>query len=153
MTYGANHAFIDSNNVRIPVWEYDSFYQAAVRPGNHGRMTLHNSDPEQAHRGCGFVMFKCYHFVRGALYKCGPVALFPEFDAQHNLDISDQDRELINSYSALQVEQYEQRGAQFLDEIDNVIPQCKFCPDFSRDTQNTVLYATLKRTGSTSSFA
>ena len=152
MTYGATHAFVDSNNVRIPVWEYTSFYQAAVRPGNQGRMTLHNSDPERAHRGCGFAMFKCYHFVRGALYKCGPVALFPEFDAQHNLDISDQDRELINNYSALQVEQYAQRGAQFLDEIDNVIPQCKFCPEFTHNEENTTLYATLKRTGSTSSF-
>ena len=97
-------------------------------------------------------MFKCYHFIKGALYKCGPVALFPEFDLQHNLDISAEDRNLINSYAPLQVEQYEQRGQEFLEQIDQVIPQCKFCPEFSHDEENSVVFATLKKAGSTSGF-
>jgi organic radical activating enzyme len=152
MTFGATHAFVDSNDVRIPIWEYDSFYRASVYLNANGKFTLHNSDPELAHKGCGFAMFKCYHFIHGALYKCGPVALFPEFDAQHQLDISDQDRHLINSYKPLQVDEYVERGATFLHKIDQTIPQCKFCPEFMHDEKNTAIFATLKKAGSTSGF-
>lgn len=153
MTFGATHAFVDSNDVRIPVWEYDSFYKAAVHLNQDGKFTLHNNDPDRAHSTCGFAMFKCYHFIRGALYKCGPVALFPEFDAQHHLDITDQDRALLNSYAPLQAHEFADRGRRFLDELDKAIPQCKFCPEFAQDEENSVLFATLKKTGSTSGFA
>lgn len=153
MTFGATHAFVDSNNVRIPIWEYDSFYKAAVHLNHNGKFTLYNNDPVQAHSTCGFAMFKCYHFIRGALYKCGPVALFPEFDAQHHLDITDQDRELLNSYAPLQVHEFADRGSKFLGELDQVIPQCKFCPIPAPGEENSVLFATLKKTGSTSGFA
>ena len=152
MTFGATHAFVDSNNVRIPIWEYDSFYRAAAHLNERGKFTVYSSDPDKSHSTCGFAMFKCYHFIKGSLYKCGPVALFPEFDAQHDLDITDQDRELMNSYVPLQVDQFADRGLQFLSEIDQVIPQCKFCPEFSRDEENSVVFATLKKTGSTSGF-
>ena len=152
MTFGATHAFVDSNDVRIPIWEYDSFYRAAVHLNDHGKFTLYNSDPDKSHAGCGFAMFKCYHFIKGALYKCGPVALFPEFDAQYHLDITDQDRDLLNSYAPLKVDQFADRGSKFLSEIDQAIPQCKFCPEFSHDEENSVVFATLKKTGSTSGF-
>jgi organic radical activating enzyme len=94
-TNGANHAFVDSNGMRVCVWEYDEFYNAAVQKNAQGQFTVHNSDPELAHKYCGFAMFKCYHFIRGRLYKCGPVALFPEFDQQYPFDISDSDREFV----------------------------------------------------------
>jgi len=152
MTFGATHAFVDSNDVRIPVWEYDSFYKAAVHLNQDGKFTLHNNNPDRAHSTCGFAMFKCYHFIRGALYKCGPVALFPEFDAQHHLDITDQDRGLLNSYAPLQAHEFADRGRKFLDELDQAIPQCKFCPEFAQDEENSVVFATLKKTGSTSGF-
>ena len=153
MTFGATHAFVDSNNVRIPIWEYDSFYKAAVHLNHDGKFTLYNNDPVQAHSTCGFAMFKCYHFIRGALYKCGPVALFPEFDAQNHLDITEQDRELLNSYAPLQVQEFADRGSKFLGELDQVIPQCKFCPVPTQGEENSVVFATLKKTGSTSGFA
>jgi hypothetical protein len=128
VTYGADHAFVDSNGMRVHVWEYDSFYKAAIQRNTEGRFGVWDNDPAEAHRHCGFVQYKCYHFIRAKLYKCGPVALFPEFDQQHHLNISDQDRELINSYQPLSADQFEQRGKSFLDHIDDVIPQCKFCP-------------------------
>jgi hypothetical protein len=43
MTFGATHAFVDSNNVRIPIWEYDSFYKAAVHLNQDGKFTLYNN--------------------------------------------------------------------------------------------------------------
>lgn len=148
-TYGANYAFHDENNVMVGVWEYDSFYNAAIQKNAMGRFTVHNNDPELAHSICGFVRYKCYHFIKAKLFKCGPVGLFPEFDKQFNLDISDQDRELMNSYRPLSADEFAERGHEFLDHIDDPIAQCKFCPVAY---ENTKLMAVSKKLNSTSSF-
>jgi organic radical activating enzyme len=148
-TNGANHAFVDSNGMRICVWEYDDFYNAAVQKTPNGQYTVHDSDPEIAHKYCGFAMFKCYHFIRGRLYKCGPVALFPEFDQQHPFDITDSDRELMNSYRALGSDEFESRGREFLAQIDDPIPQCKFCPI---NQGHKKIYAVSKKANATSGF-
>lgn len=120
--------FIDANGVKIIVWVQDEFGSAAVIRNSQGNLTLHNNDPEEVHPTCGFVQNKCYHMIEAKLYKCGPVALMPEFDRQNSLDISSADRELLNSYTPLSVEEFEHRGEEFLKNIDRVIPQCKFCP-------------------------
>jgi len=126
--HAVGFVYVDSNQVRIPVWIQDSFNNAALQLTQEGKFTLHQSDPNIAHGICGFAIEKCYHFIKGKLYKCGPVALFPEFDQQHTLDISDEDRILINSYQPLSVDEFQNRGSEFLKNIDNAIPQCKFCP-------------------------
>lgn len=148
-TYGADHAFVDRNGVRVHVWEYTSFYTAAVQKTAAGRFGVFDNDPEMAHRGCGFVRYKCYHFVRGALYKCGPVALFPEFDQQHRFDITDSQREIMYGYRPLTVDRVQQHGQDFMAHIDNVIPQCGFCPvEFT----NHELTAANKKPGSRSAY-
>jgi hypothetical protein len=121
--------WMDRYNVKIPLWIQYEFYDSAIKTLPTGQLTLHDSDPLKAHGACGFVKHKNYHFIRGKLYKCGPVALFPEFDQQHNLGLSDQDRALLSSYKPLDVDEYETRGAEFLANIDNPLPQCKFCPE------------------------
>jgi hypothetical protein len=138
--YGADYEFLDSNTTVtpgsgrdinrawIPVWIQDEFMPSAIKFLPEGRHGLHSSVPEDAHAICPIAQNKSYHFIRGKLYKCGPVALFPEFDEQHNFDISDSDRELINSYAPLSVGDFPAKGAEFLATIDNPIPQCKFCP-------------------------
>jgi hypothetical protein len=147
-TYGGAYGFYDGN-VWVRVWIGDSFYNSAVRLNASNRLTVHNSDPVEAHRECGFVQYKCYHFVKGAFYKCGPVALFPEFDQQHQFDISDDDRTLMNSYQPLTANEYPDRGDKFFAELDNVIPQCKFCPS---KFVNVQIQAVNKKANSTSSF-
>ena len=150
-TWGAQHAFVDSNGMRVHVWEYDSFYRSAVQKTLDGKYKLFDNDEVQAHQVCGFAQFKCYHFIRAKLYKCGPVALFPEFDQQHTFDISEQDRRLLNSYLALSADEFETRGQDFLSHIDDVIPQCKFCPT-SADQQNEKIYAVNKKAGAIGQF-
>jgi len=127
-TFGADMVWIDEHGIKIPLWIQYDFYQASIQQTDAGTFTLHNSNPKQAHAKCGFAKYKNYHFIRGKLYKCGPVALFPEFDQQHRLDISEEDRRLINSYKPLSPYDFETRGAEFLAKIDEVIDQCKFCP-------------------------
>jgi hypothetical protein len=73
----------------------------------------------------------------------------PEFDSQHTLDISAEDRVLLNSYKPLSVDEFDQRGHEFIKHIDDVIPQCKFCPvNFT----NEKLFAVSKIAGSQSVF-
>jgi hypothetical protein len=142
-TWGATHAFSDSNGMHVHVWDYTSFYPAAVQRDRVKQFVVSNSDPDLTHQQCGFRLFKCHHFMAGKIYKCPPVALFPEFDRQHGFDISPQDRELMHSYPALTVDQAE-RAQDFFNNIDTVIPQCKFCPVHGQATVNRVLFARAK---------
>ena len=128
--FDSDLSFIDANKVRIDLYMQNEFTTSAILPKGN-RLTLHNSDPVTAHSACAFVQNKNYHFIHGKLYKCGPVALFPEFDQQFNLDISDDDRVLLNSYRPLTLENFDEYHKEFFENLDNVIPQCKFCPAVS----------------------
>lgn len=123
--WGSDFYFRDSKGVMINVYMSNNFGAAAIKPD--GR-TLHDSDPVLAHQNCAFAQYKSYHFIRGKFYKCGPVALLPEYDQQYPLNISDQDRDLLNSYQPLTVDNYADYNEKFFAELDNPIPQCKFCP-------------------------
>jgi organic radical activating enzyme len=120
--------FIDKNGIVVNVYISNNFGNAAIQQNQYDRFVLHNNDIELAHQNCAFARWKSYHFIRGKLYKCGPVALMPEFDQQHNFDISDTDRQLLNSYQALSVDNFENYHAEFFANLDNPIAQCKFCP-------------------------
>jgi hypothetical protein len=122
--FGGDIVFSDNNGVDIPIWIQDQFQESSIRTD----WTLHNSDPIIAHERCGFVQNKCYHFIKGKLYKCGPVALMPEFDQQHALNISHEDRQLLHQYQPLTIDDIEYVGEKFFRNLDEPIPQCKFCP-------------------------
>lgn len=128
--FGADYCYIDKNFVQIPIWITTDFTKSAIIKNGH-TLTLHNSDPEIAHGICSFALNKNYHFIRGNLYKCGPVALLPEFDQQIGLDISDQDRQLLNSYQPLTIQNFQSYHQEFFEHLDAPIPQCKFCPSQS----------------------
>jgi organic radical activating enzyme len=119
-----------NDSIQIPVWITDSFDQNAIIKDADNRWTLHNSNPEVAHSMCSFADNKSYHFIKGKLYKCGPVALLPELDQQLNLAINDDDRQLLNSYQPLTLENFDSYHEEFFKKLDDPIPQCKFCPDY-----------------------
>jgi len=126
---GSEYQFIDVNKTYVHVWNNDIFYQSSILERPMGKLSLHDSDPNIAHENCTFRKFKNYHMINSKIYKCGPAALMPEFDEQFNFEISDEDREILNSYRPLTLDEYDTRGADFLHHIDDVIPQCKFCPE------------------------
>jgi organic radical activating enzyme len=134
-TWDSDYQFIDSNGVSVNVHIVDRFHSSAIKHAwkintqLQKVFVLHNSNPFFAHQNCGFVQFKSYHFIRGKFYKCAPVALMPEFDQQHRLHISDQDRTLLNSYQPLSVDNFENYHEEFFADLDNPIAQCKFCPE------------------------
>jgi organic radical activating enzyme len=126
--WNSNYQYSDQNGVFINVYNQNSFNTAAMQNPSPGKYILFNNDPVEAHNACGFVRWKSYHFIKANLYKCGPVALLPEFDQQIPLDISSEDRAILHSYRPLTVENYDSYHEEFLANLDNPIPHCKFCP-------------------------
>jgi hypothetical protein len=126
---GSDYSFKDANNKFLHVWISDKFVSSNIIQQPGGAFKFYNSDPDIAHENCTFRKFKNYHMIRGKIYKCGPVALMPEFVDQHNFDLSDEDRSILKSYHPLSVDEFDTRGREFFDSIDSVIPQCKFCPE------------------------
>jgi hypothetical protein len=133
--FGSHMMWMDENRVKIPLWIQYDFYDSAIRAKPGGGYGLHNSNPLIAHNSCGFARFKNYHFIKGKLYKCGPAALFPEFDQQHKFDISVEDREILHSYQPLTADTYTTAGSEFLANLDKPLAMCKFCPE-SLDYKN-----------------
>jgi hypothetical protein len=116
----------DANNVKVKV-EYNWwFHQGAIIQTETGK-TLHNSDVVKAHEICHSKT--CHHMMNGKLYKCGAAALFPKFDAQHSLELSTEDRALMNRYTPLSITDSDNAKTNFINNLKNPIPQCKFCPE------------------------
>ena len=126
---GSDYQFINERKLKIHAWMSNKFVQSNIIELPNGRYTLYSSNPERAHEICTFRRFKNYHMIRGKIYKCGPAALMPEFDQQYNFEISNEDRQLLNSYQSLSLDNYDAIGTNWLANIDNQIPQCKFCPE------------------------
>lgn len=125
--YQNAHTVWSDGNTHIAAWMQDDFEHSSIRHTPQG-LALHDNDPAMAHSSCTFVQNRNYHFIRGSLYKCGPVALLPEFDQQHPLLISDSERELLNSYTPLTADRLVTDIERFLAHLDDPIPQCRFCP-------------------------
>lgn len=77
----------------------------------------------------------CPGCIRGKLYKCGVVALLPEFDQQHALNLDDKDRNLTNSDRPLEIGHAHETKSKFISGLSNSIPQCKFCPEIYHGDQ------------------
>lgn len=126
--YRAFYTAQDVNGVQVNMHVDNNFYTAAVQRSADGQYHVHNSDPQVAHSGCGFVKYKSYHFIEGKIYKCGPAALMPEFDRQNGLVLTDKQRQVMHSYQPFTVDQVENLGPNILHSIDDPVPQCTFCP-------------------------
>lgn len=117
----------DTNGVTVKINHEDFFHQDVLKSTDRHRFVLHNSDPVKAHANCS--MQTCHHFIHGKLYKCGVVGLLPELDQQFNLDITSQDRDLINSYRAADPDMPRSDLQSFIDNLNQPIAQCKFCTE------------------------
>lgn len=125
--YAQEMYITDSNNVKIRVQYNWWFHQGAIIRNEIGKYTLHNSDPIKAHSICHSA--ECHHFQDGKLYKCGAAALFPDFDKQIGLDLTEKDRNLINNVDFISAEDDIEMQDKFIKNLSSPIPQCKFCPE------------------------
>lgn len=144
-TGGGERTFLDANFIKVETWNYTHFKPNALRISSDGRYTLHQNKPEQAFQICAFQHHKNYHFIKGCIYRCGPVALFPELDDQFDLDLSAEDKALIRAYRPLAIDEYDQRADEFFQHIDDMIPQCRFCS--ADDSYHELRFVRTKRRG------
>lgn len=114
----------DANSVQVRI-EYNWWFHQGAIVKQDNTLALHTSDPAKAHDICH--MKTCHHFIRGKLYKCGVAALLPEFDQQHPLTLETNDRSLMQSYQPLSIQ--DTNKSEFIANLANPIPQCKFCPE------------------------
>ena len=116
----------DANGVVFRV-EYNWWFHQGAIINQGSALTLHDSDPVKAHEICH--MKTCHHFIQGQLYKCGVVGVLPDFDEQHNLSLSNEDKNLLHGYKPLNIHDDHATKKQFIESLNQVIPQCKFCPE------------------------
>jgi len=117
---------LDKNKVKVSVDYSENFATAPLLYNKNAPFTVYNSDPAEAHKVC--ISKYCPHFIKGKFYKCHHVALLPEFMQQFSVDISDENKELLNSYQPLTLASSDHTIREFIADIRNEIPQCKLCP-------------------------
>lgn len=122
------YELIDANGVTVTVaWE-NFFHQGALKINKDTHsFNLHNSDPIKAHHICHSK--KCHHFEKGKLYKCGQVSLMRQFYDQFFLELDQHDLALINSYEPATIDMSMPTLKQWIADLDQPMPQCKFCPE------------------------
>jgi hypothetical protein len=110
----------------------DNFDEAVIRWDAVNRRlytnsTLSNPDIAASNCNCKFS----HHFLHGRLYKCGIVAVLPEFLKQFPVDMPNDHRVLLDSYAAAEHDWDDQRLDAFIDNLSqgSSVPQCALCPE------------------------
>jgi len=151
-TQGPDHVkhfnFAD-NGIKYEVWE-DQTYKLAWRDHNQifVRYGLANtfskipieryddrvklvywSDPTAAISICGGK--ESHHFLNGKLYKCNVSAILPNFIKQFDVAMTDQQKELIESYEPAEITWNNDKLTEFVEGLRQTrcIEQCRLCPD------------------------
>lgn len=122
--------FIDHRGVAVHFIMGDVFANSTIRHNAvEGTLALHNSDPIKAMEVCGFK--KCHHISKGKLYKCGPTAILPDFINQFDIDLTDHQRYLIETYQPAEPEWSDQLLSNFCENLRLAEPiaQCSLCPE------------------------
>jgi organic radical activating enzyme len=126
----SHQIWTDANGVRLEVSLTTRFFTSAVTYTElTNEITLHNSDPVKAVKQC--ISKYCHHFSKGKLYKCGAAGLLPDFIKQFKINLSQEDREIINSYVPAETTWQDIQLTTFLENLTQglPIPQCKFCSE------------------------
>lgn len=125
-----NHYYKDSNGISYEIKPSIYFEHNALKlDAEQNTLTLHKSDPNKAIKVCPFK--PCHHFMRGKLYKCGPVGIFADFVKQFVVDTDTEQNKLIHSYIPAEHDWTEAELDSFLQGLINAdaIPQCSLCPE------------------------
>jgi proteasome lid subunit RPN8/RPN11 len=122
-------SYYDNNNILVKYGVADIFDNVPV--GYHsGTLSLdYISDPDRAAGAC-FSKWS-HHFLKGRLYKCGVTTVLPEFIKQFPVSMTDQQRDLVNSYRAAEWSWSDEHLKSFLDNLrqGHSIEQCRLCPE------------------------
>lgn len=136
--YGIN--FTNKDGVKVVVYSSHIFYRSIISYSEKSKnFTLQNtSDVAIANSECqkeycsknGIKLPGSSElaFFDGKLYKCNTVRLLQEFDSQHNLSISQEDKNLFYNYRPASLDMSIEELDMWFSTINNPISACKFCP-------------------------
>jgi organic radical activating enzyme len=120
-------SFKDQNNTKFHLQNDNFFFTPPLKYNGDNTFSTYNSNPKIAHDVCPSKY--CHHFVKGKLYKCHHVVLLPEFMQQYKVNITDQDKLLLDEYKPGSLDMNNKELNTFINNIENVISQCKLCPE------------------------
>jgi organic radical activating enzyme len=122
-----HYRFIDSNDVWVEIHVENIFHRNALTR-NNSIFTIHDSNTTKAHDIC--YEKHNHHFVKGKLYKCNVTGVLPEFHKQFYLNMSLEDKKLMDSYRPLTLDDDLEFTKSFINNLPNEVSQCKFCPEW-----------------------
>lgn len=120
--------FTDRNGVRVSFTPVNYFYYTPIiHHVENGTLSIRNSDPQKAIDIC--YSKTCHTFKGDKLYKCGPAALLPDFIRQFPVQMTEEDREIINAVQGAEWSWSDDRMKNFIKNLldQDPIDQCKFC--------------------------
>jgi organic radical activating enzyme len=120
-----SHKLVDANGITVFLKKENFFFTGPLKDQNS--LKLHNSDPTIAHTVC--LNTWCTEMYKGKIYKCVSLSKFFTADEQFGLDISDEDRKILRSYQAANIDMSSEDIIKFFENRHKVIEQCKFCPE------------------------
>lgn len=116
---------VDKNGVEVILDWSQSFVSSVVDTLDNRHLSIkYDSDPVEAHNICYFK--SCHQINKGKLYKCPLVSVLPDFLNQFDVNMSVDDKMLALSYMPLSKDS--SNVSEFINNINQPIPQCKFCP-------------------------
>lgn len=125
---------IDKNQVEVILDWSQSFVPSVIELIDQQLTLKYNSDLTHAHDICYFKT--CHQINKGLLYKCPLVSVLPNFLNQFDVSMSDSDKELARSYKP--ATSTDTNFVEFINNINNPIPQCKFCPSSYANKHNFI---------------
>jgi organic radical activating enzyme len=119
--------FVDKNGVKVRLDWSQSFVPGILEVVDNYQLKIkYDSDPMQAHDICYFK--SCHQINKGKLYKCPLVSILPDFLNQFKFNISDRDQSVARAYVPMDSTCSIPQVTEFINNIQQPIPQCKFCP-------------------------
>jgi hypothetical protein len=120
-----SRTLIDEHGVEVILDWSQSFVPSVIDILDDQSLIMkYNSDPNQAHAICYFKT--CHQINKGKLYKCPLVSVLPDFLNQFDVAMSSDNMALAYSYKPLSSD--DNNASEFVNSINDTIPQCKFCP-------------------------
>lgn len=122
------------DRVKVSISSEDIFYKLSMQYDPVEKtFNLERSNPDIAHDNCQEKCFKkglsVPIFFNGKLYKCLHSKLFPDFDKQYNLPITDEERLKINSYVPASLDMSVKKLEAWFENRNSKIFTCTFCPE------------------------
>lgn len=124
-----NWKLVDENDVTVVIRNDAWFMEGPVSILDDQKgLAFHDSDAQKAHDCCPNK--QCREIYNGKIHKCNSVGHFKEWTEQFPMELTDRQKELIDSYQPLAVDaSHEEIDRWWAETWNNPIPQCALCPE------------------------